>query len=87
MRKEQQAQKMAPMYDGKCRGLDKKEIQRLLDKKIPFVVRLKVPKDGFTEFDDLIYGKIKIANKTIDDQVLMKSDGFPTYHLEACYFI
>ena len=81
MRKEQQAQKIAPMYDGKCRGLDKKEIQRLLDKKTPFVVRLKVPKDGFTEFDDLIYGKIKIANRTIDDQVIMKSDGFPTYHL------
>ena len=83
MRKEQQAQKIAPMYDGKCRGLDKKEIQRLLDKKTPFVVRLKVPKDGFTEFDDLIYGKIKIANRTIDDQVIMKSDGFPTYHLAS----
>ena len=81
MRKEQQAQKIAPMYDGKCRELDKKEIQKLLDKKTPFVVRLKVPKDGFTEFDDLVYGKIKIANKTIDDQVIMKSDGFPTYHL------
>lgn len=80
MRKEQQAQKVAPMYDGKCRGLDKKEIQKLLDNKIPFVVRLKVPKNGFTEFDDLVYGKIKIANKTIDDQVIMKSDGFPTYH-------
>ena len=81
MRKEQQAQKTAPMYDGRCRGLDKKEIQRLFDKKTPYVVRLKVPKDGFTEFDDLVYGKIKIANKTIDDQVLMKSDGYPTYHL------
>ncbi|NOQ68378.1 glutamate--tRNA ligase [Patescibacteria group bacterium] len=81
MRKEQQAQKVAPMYDGKCRGLDKKEIQKLLDKKTPCVVRLKVPKDGFTEFDDLVYGKIKIENKTIDDQVLIKSDGYPTYHL------
>ncbi len=81
MRKEQQAQKVAPMYDGKCRGLDKKEIQKLLNKKTPCVVRLKVPKDGFTEFDDLVYGKIKIENKTIDDQVLIKSDGYPTYHL------
>ena len=81
MRKEQQAQKMAPKYDGKCRGLDKKEIQRLLYKKTPYVVRLKTPQEGFTEFDDLVYGKIKIENKVIDDQVLMKSDGFPTYHL------
>ena len=81
MRREQQTQKIAPMYDGKCRGLQKKEIQKLLDNKTPFVIRLKVPKDGFTEFDDLIYGKIKIANRTIDDQVIMKSDGFPTYHL------
>ena len=81
MRKQQQAQKLAPMYDGRCRGLDKKEVQELLDKKTPYVVRLKVPNDGFTEFNDLVYGTIKIGNKTIDDQVIMKSDGFPTYHL------
>ena len=81
MRKDQQAKKIAPMYDGKCRGLDKKEIQNLLDKNTPYVVRLKVPKEGFIEFKDLIYGKIKIENKIIDDQVLMKSDGYPTYHL------
>ncbi|MCK5475915.1 MAG: glutamate--tRNA ligase [Candidatus Pacebacteria bacterium] len=81
MRKEQQSQKVAPMYDRKCRGLDKKEIQKLLNEKTSFVVRQKVPKDGFTEFNDLVYGKIKIANKIIDDQVIMKSDGFPTYHL------
>ncbi|MCK5084166.1 MAG: glutamate--tRNA ligase [Candidatus Pacebacteria bacterium] len=81
MRKDQQARKLAPMYDGKCRGLDKKEVQELLNKKTPFVVRLKVPNDDFTEFDDLVYGKIRIANKTTDDQVLMKSDGYPTYHL------
>ena len=83
MRKNQQLQKLAPMYDGKCRGLGKDEIQKLLDEKTPYVIRLKVSKEGFTEFDDLIYGKIKIENKTIDDQVLMKSDGFPTYHLAS----
>ena len=77
----QQLQKLAPMYDGKCRGLDKDEIQKLLDEKTPYVVRLKVPKEGFVEFKDLVYGKIRIENKTIDDQVIMKSDGFPTYHL------
>jgi len=92
MRKDQQARKIAPMYDGKCRGLKKKEVEKLLSDEIPptpfqkggrgdFVIRLKTPKEGFTEFKDLIYGKIKIENKIIDDQVLMKSDGYPTYHL------
>ncbi len=85
MRKDQQAKKMAPMYDGKCKGLGKTEIEKLLNKKdqrtSKYVVRLKIPKDGFTEFKDLIYGKIRIENKIIDDQVLMKSDGYPTYHL------
>ncbi|MDF1497832.1 MAG: glutamate--tRNA ligase [Patescibacteria group bacterium] len=83
MRKKQQLQKLAPMYDGKCRELSKDEVQKLLYEKTPYVVRLKVPKEGFTEFEDLIYKKIKIENKTIDDQVLMKSDGFPTYHLAS----
>jgi len=91
MRKEQQARKLAPMYDGKCRNLSKEEVENLLNKTTPspsfskegssYVIRLKVPKDGFTEFEDLVYGKIRIENKTIDDQVIMKSDGFPTYHL------
>ena len=80
MRKDQQARKVAPMYDGRCRELDKAEIENLLGKKTPYVIRLKTPKEGFTEFKDLIYGKIKIANETIDDQVLIKSDGYPTYH-------
>ena len=80
MRKDQQVRKMAPMYDGKCRGLSKAEVENLIKKKTSYVVRLKTPREGFTEFKDLIYGKIKIANKTIDDQVLIKSDGYPTYH-------
>ena len=81
MRKNQQVQKLAPMYDGKCRELNKDEVQKLLDEKTPYVVRLKVSKEGFVEFKDLVYGKIRIKNETIDDQVIMKSDGFPTYHL------
>lgn len=81
MRKDQQEKKMAPMYDGKCRNLNQEEINLLLDKKTPYVVRLKVPREGATEFDDVIYGKISVQNNTIDDQVLLKSDGFPTYHL------
>ncbi|MEA1936783.1 MAG: glutamate--tRNA ligase [Patescibacteria group bacterium] len=80
MRKNQQAKKLAPKYDGKCRNLSEAEVEDLIKKKTPFVIRLKAPKSGFTEFKDLIYGKIKIANETIDDQVLIKSDGYPTYH-------
>ncbi len=81
MRKNQQIQKQAPMYDGKCQNLSQAEVQKLLAEKTPYVVRFKVPKEGFVEFKDLVYKKIRIENKTIDDQVIMKSDGFPTYHL------
>ncbi len=83
MRKRQQLQKLAPMYDGKCRELEKREVEDLLAKNTPYVVRLKIPKDGFTEFNDLIYGRIRVDNRTIDDQVLIKSDGYPTYHFAS----
>lgn len=73
LRKEQTAMKQAPRYDGACR-----EINATGDS---FVLRLKVPHDGATTFTDLVHGTITVANKEIDDQVLMKSDGFPTYHL------
>ncbi|MDD3191101.1 MAG: glutamate--tRNA ligase [Candidatus Pacebacteria bacterium] len=80
VREERQLQKLPPMYDGHCRNLSKTEIEKNLAEKIPFVIRMKIPKEGFTEFEDLVYGNIKIKNELIDDQVLMKSDGFPTYH-------
>jgi nondiscriminating glutamyl-tRNA synthetase len=81
MRKEQQAQKLAPMYDGKCKCLQSEEIKNQIKNKAPFVVRLKTPDRGAVQFEDLIYGNIKIKSETIDDQILMKSDGYPTYHL------
>jgi len=81
MREAQIHNKQAPRYDGTCRNLTNEEIQNKLDSKIPFVIRLKVPEKGSTEFKDEVYGKINIENKEIDDQVLIKSDGFPTYHL------
>ena len=83
MRKEQQERKLPPMYDGKCKSLDEKEIGEMIKKNVPRTIRLKVPKEGFIEFEDRIYGKIKIENKLIDDQVLVKSDGYPTYHLAS----
>ena len=74
LRQEQQKKKLPPKYDGKCRGNSKL-------KTTNYVIRLKVPKTGETSFNDLIRGKITFQNKLIDDQVLLKSDGFPTYHL------
>lgn len=68
-------------YDRHCLGLSRQEIKSSLAAKKPYVVRLKVPDDGATAWNDLIQGKIGFKNELIDDQVLLKSDGYPTYHL------
>ncbi|HLD21776.1 MAG TPA: glutamate--tRNA ligase [Patescibacteria group bacterium] len=81
MRKEQQAQKKAPQYDQRCRMLGTEEVQKKLAQHIPFVVRLAVPEQGSIIVHDLVRGNVTFQLKDIDDQVLMKSDGFPTYHL------
>ncbi|MFA5133605.1 MAG: glutamate--tRNA ligase [Patescibacteria group bacterium] len=80
-REDQKKNGLATKYSGRCLGLDKKSVQAKLKSGAPYVVRLKVPEEGTTFFDDLIYGKIEVENKNIDHQVLLKSDGFPTYHL------
>lgn len=72
MRKKQEAAHQPPMYDGHCRQLH-------LSKGS--VIRLRVPNSGNTTFTDIIRGEISFENKLIDDQVILKSDGFPTYHL------
>jgi glutamyl-tRNA synthetase len=81
MREDQEKKKIAPMYDRKCVGLTKEEIEKNLKAKKPYVIRMKVPYSGVTEFEDLIRGSISIDNSNIDDQILVKSDGMPTYHL------
>ena len=68
-------------YDGHCRSLSKEEVNKQLESGAPSVIRLKVPEDGLTQFNDAIRGPIEIQNSQLDDQVLIKSDGFPTYHL------
>jgi len=67
-------------YDRHCRNLNEEEVKNNLDEKKPYVVRMKFPLEGFTEFRDEIYGTIKVKNSEIDDQVLLKTDGYPTYH-------
>ena len=81
MRKSQEVKKEIPKYDGLCRNLEADEIKNNLQDKKPYTIRLKVPKDGTTKFEDRIYGKISYKNINLDDQVILKSDGFPTYHL------
>ena len=68
------------MYDGRCSKLSKEKIEENLAKGMPYVIRQKMPKVGQTIVEDVIYGKIKIDNSILEDQILLKSDGFPTYN-------
>lgn len=81
MRSEQQARKEPPRYDGRCLRLSKEEVRQRLEKGEKHVLRLNVPHDETIAFTDLVYGAISVNSNDIDHQVLMKSDGFPTYHL------
>ncbi|MGI5070122.1 glutamate--tRNA ligase [Treponema pectinovorum] len=82
IRKIQTENKMAPGYDRNCRHLTQEEIKANLDAGKPYVIRLKVPMEGETKFEDHILGEIVWKNEDISpDPVLLKSDGFPTYHL------
>lgn len=81
MRKNQEAQHQPPMYDGLCKTLDPSESEKRASSGEKFVIRLNVPDSGSTSFHDAIRGDISFENALIDDQVLLKSDGFPTYHL------
>lgn len=67
-------------YDKHCLSLSKEEIQEKLDSGIPYVIRLNVPEEGETSFEDEIYGTICVPNAELDDMILIKSDGFPTYN-------
>ncbi|MBD5434003.1 MAG: glutamate--tRNA ligase [Treponema sp.] len=82
IRKIQTENKMAPGYDRNCRHLTAEEIKANLDAGKPHVIRLKVPLEGETKFHDHLLGDIIWKNEDISpDPVLLKSDGFPTYHL------
>ena len=81
LRERQVAMKQAPGYDGHCRNLSKEEVEAKLAAGEPYVIRLKMPYEGETVVNDGLRGEIRFENSKIDDQVLLKSDGFPTYHL------
>lgn len=81
LREEQTAAKLSICYDRHCRSIDRAEARRRVAAGEPHVIRMKMPLDGVLTFDDLIRGNVTIAYSLLDDQVLIKSDGFPTYHL------
>jgi len=81
MRAEQVRRKQPPGYDRHCRDLSQAEQSQKAAEGITPVVRFKTPLDGQTKFNDLIWGEVVFENNTIDDFVLLKSDGYPTYHL------
>ena len=67
-------------YDRHCRDLPAEEVRSLLDAGTPYVIRQKIPLTGSTTFTDAVFGEITIENKEIEDQILIKADGFPTYN-------
>ena len=79
MRKEQEARKAPTGYDRSCLALAPEEVARRRLEGIPCVVRFKVPLDGKTSFTDAVRGDITFENRLLDDFVLVKSDGYPTY--------
>lgn len=76
----QEASGIMPMYDRHCRNLSKEEVQAKLDEGVPYVIRQKVPLDGEVTFHDELYGDITVPCSTLDDQILIKTDGMPTYN-------
>lgn len=81
LREYQQKKKLPTGYDGHCREINLEEAKKRISAGEKYVVRVKMPKQGETVFNDLIRGEVRIKNALVDDQVLLKSDGFPTYHL------
>ena len=81
MREEQKAGgAVVGHYDGHCRNLSQAEIDEKLAAGVPYVIRQKMPKEGVTSFDDVVYGHIEVNNAELEDQILIKTDGMPTYN-------
>ena len=67
-------------YDRHCRSLTAEEVQKNLDAGVPFVIRQKMPENGVTTYTDSVFGEISMNNSELQDQILMKADGYPTYN-------
>lgn len=80
LREYQEKNKLPTGYDGKCRDLSRREAEQRITGGENFVIRMKMPHEGVTIINDLVRGKVEFKNALVDDQVLIKADGFPTYH-------
>ena len=67
-------------FDDPCKYLSQEEIQKRLDSGVKYVIRQNIPAEGTTSFEDEVFGTVTVENSTLDEQVLLKSDGFPTYN-------
>ncbi len=80
LREKQMQEKVNAGYDGHCLQLSEQELRGKLTNKAPYVIRMRIPESGECNFTDMLRGEISISWQQIDMQVLMKSDGLPTYH-------
>ena len=78
--KQEVAGKEIIVYDKHCLHLSKEEVAAKLAAGVPYVIRQNIPNEGTTSFEDEIYGKIEVPNSELDDMILIKSDGYPTYN-------
>ncbi|OGY50986.1 MAG: glutamate--tRNA ligase [Candidatus Buchananbacteria bacterium RIFCSPHIGHO2_02_FULL_56_16] len=83
LRQGQQTKKLPPRYDGRCRDYSSDEVEKNLATNQPRVIRFKTPKTGQTTFADAVRGAVSFDHQTLDDQIILKSDGYPTYHLAS----
>ncbi len=80
IRKEAERNKVPFLYDGFCAKLTKEEIEEKIANGEKYVIRQKMPKDGLSVYHDIVYGEMTFENNLLEDQILLKSDGFPTYN-------
>jgi glutamyl-tRNA synthetase len=80
MKVEYQERKLPQKYNGKCRRLTRKEVDEKISQRLPYVIRFRMPDEGVIRFRDIIRGDFSFANADLDDFVLIKSDGRPTYN-------
>jgi len=81
VREDRQKRGLPPGYDRYCRNLPQAEVQHALDQGMPFTIRFAMPREGETVVNDMIRGEMTFQNELMEDLILLKSDGFPTYHL------
>lgn len=80
-RGECEARKEQFKYDKHCLSLTPEEIQKNLDAGVPYVIRQNIPTEGETTYSDMVYGTVSVPNSDMEDNILLKSDGYPTYNL------